>query len=147
MPLPHQLLEMPQVAAPPACHPVRKERHPVFHPGDALDFDKQKFAVRLQDKIQPAALGDSNFGPDPGGQRQAREVAGGQGLGHQAVRDQGVDADPAPLAPDKPPGIGGFAPRAFVMSKQNLLTGFETAGEGAGIRHMDPDAAAVRQLH
>ena len=27
------------------------------------------------------------------------------------------------------------------------MTGIETAGEGAGIRHMDPDVAAVRQLH
>ena len=112
VPLPHQLLQMLQVAAPPARHPVRKERHPVFHPGDALDLHKQEFPVRLQDKIQPAALGYGNFGPDPGGQRQAREAARGQGLGHQAVGDQGVDADPPGRAPDKPPGIGGFAPRA-----------------------------------
>jgi hypothetical protein len=33
------------------------------------------------------------------------------------------------------------------MGKKNLLTGVETAGQGAGIGHMDPDAAAVRQLH
>ena len=138
---------MLQVAAPPAGHPVRKERHPVFHPGDALDLDKQEFPFHLQDKIQPAALGYGNFGPDPGGKRQAREAAGGQGLRHQAVGGQGVDANPAGGAPDKPPGIGGLAPGALVMSKKNLLTGVETAGQGAGIRHMDPDAALVRQLH
>jgi len=98
-------------------------------------------------KIQSAALGYGNFGPDPGGKRQAREAICGQGLGHQTVGGQGVDANPPGRAPDKPPGIGGLAPRGRVLGQQDLLPGGRAAGQGTGIRHMDPDAAAVRQLH
>ena len=126
----HQRLQMLQVAAPPARYPVRKEGHPVFHPGDALDFQEEELAFHLQDKIQSAALGDGNFGPDPGGQRQAREAARGQGLGHQAVGDQGVDADPACGSPDKAPGIVGLAPRAGIAGQQNFLAGVEHSRSG-----------------
>ena len=147
-PCPTSSRQMLQVAAAPAGDPVGKERHPVFHPGDALDFHKQEFPFHLQDKIQSAALGYGNFGPDPGGTRQAREAAGGQGLGHQAVGGQGVDANPAARRPGQTARYRrSCAPGGSSWVRRISLTGVETAGQGAGIRHMDPDAAAVRQLH
>ncbi|MDP3183579.1 MAG: hypothetical protein Q8M54_12295 [Desulfobaccales bacterium] len=78
---------------------------------------------------------------------KTRQVSRGQGFGHHSVGDQGVDADPALRPPGKAPGVGSFAPRAAVEGEQDLLSRVGAARQGPGIRHMDPDSAAVSKLH
>ncbi len=127
---------------------IREAGHAGLHHGAVFDFHvTSALPCVLQHEIDPGMIADAHFGSYGGIAPQFLHLAGLNGMLHEAVGHQGIDAHQGVRHPDELPGILQF-PLGIVMHRK-----VDGAARRAAVRHaagvgaVGRDRVAVFQRH